>query len=139
MATVPGGARDSLVGAQSHGHPLLREPVALPDVRRFSKSRGSQAAWTLDWLLFLTSPESPRGSYRSLLRANALVLCAGLKSVDLPNIGRDLGHSLARDHLGLFDSPPDRQEIRLSLAVVGLLIATAFVILPVHDTQWPEI
>jgi len=39
----------------------------------------------------------------------------------------------------LFDSPPDRQEIRLSLAVVGLLIATAFVILPVHDTQWPEI
>src|SRR6476469_7515941 len=67
MAAVPARAVVSALGAKSHGRTLLREPVALPDVWGFSKSRGSQAAWTLDWLLSLTSRKPPQGSYRSLI------------------------------------------------------------------------
>jgi len=41
--------------------------------------------------------------------------------------------------LGLFDTPPDRQEIRLSLAMVGLLFAAFFVILPMRNIRLAEI
>ena len=41
---------------------------------------------------------------------------------------------MARDYLGLFDTPPDQREIRLSLAVVGLLLFALFVLLPLSKT-----
>ena len=31
---------------------------------------------------------------------------------------------MSREHLGLFDTPPDRQEIRFGLVLVGLLFAS---------------
>lgn len=43
------------------------------------------------------------------------------------------GDFVAHDHLGLFDTPADRQEIRVGLAIVGLLFATLLFILPVAD------
>ena len=46
---------------------------------------------------------------------------------------------MAHERLGLFDTPPDRGEIRLSLAIVGLLFATLFLIFPLRDTQLGEI
>ncbi|HET6942881.1 MAG TPA: ATP-binding protein [Sphingomicrobium sp.] len=46
---------------------------------------------------------------------------------------------MAQDRLGLFDTPPDRQEIRLSVAIVGLLFAALVVILPIRDIQLREI
>jgi len=46
---------------------------------------------------------------------------------------------LARDHLGLFDTPPDRHEIRFSLAVVGLLFTALVVTLLLRETQWGEV
>jgi signal transduction histidine kinase len=46
---------------------------------------------------------------------------------------------VARDHLGLFDTPPDRTQIRLSLAIVGLLFVAVFLILPVRDIRLGEI
>jgi signal transduction histidine kinase len=46
---------------------------------------------------------------------------------------------VSRDHLGLFDTPPDRQEIRFALAIVGLLIVALLLLLPVHAVRWREI
>ena len=46
---------------------------------------------------------------------------------------------MARQQLGLFDTPPDRREIRLSFAVVGLLFAALVLIFPLRDTQVGEI
>ena len=46
---------------------------------------------------------------------------------------------MTQDRLGLFDTPPDRREIRLSLAIVGVLIAAALFVLPMHDIRWAEI
>jgi signal transduction histidine kinase len=46
---------------------------------------------------------------------------------------------LAKNHLGLFDTPPDRRQIRLSLAVVAGLLAVLLVTLPVRDRPWIEI
>ena len=46
---------------------------------------------------------------------------------------------MAPDHLGLFDTPPNRQEIRFALAIVGLLFAAFFLILPVRDIRLREI
>ena len=46
---------------------------------------------------------------------------------------------MSKDHLGLFDTPPDRQEIRLSLVMVGLLLATFFFILPMRNIRLREI
>ena len=46
---------------------------------------------------------------------------------------------MAQDHLGLFDTPPDRQEVRFSLAVVGLMFGAFLLILPVRQVRWPEI
>ena len=39
---------------------------------------------------------------------------------------------MARDQLGIFDTPPSRREVRLSLAIVGLLCVVALLILPVR-------
>jgi len=46
---------------------------------------------------------------------------------------------VSQGRLGLFDTPPDRQEIRLSLAMVGLLFAAFFVILPMRNIRLAEI
>ena len=46
---------------------------------------------------------------------------------------------MAQDHLGLFDTPPRRQEIRFSLVIVGLLFATLALILPVQEIRLREI
>jgi signal transduction histidine kinase len=46
---------------------------------------------------------------------------------------------MAPDHLGLFDTPPNRQEIRFALAIVGLLLAALFLIIPLLDIRLREI
>src|SRR6476659_6591902 len=45
----------------------------------------------------------------------------------------------ARDRLGLFDTPPDRREIRLGLAIVGLLFGMLLLILPLRSLRLPEV
>jgi signal transduction histidine kinase len=50
-----------------------------------------------------------------------------------------LGGSVVHDHLGLFDTPPDPGEIRLSLVVVGVLFALLLVILPLRAIQLAEV
>jgi signal transduction histidine kinase len=39
------------------------------------------------------------------------------------------------EHLGLFDTPPDRQQIRLSFYIIGLLFGALLVVLPMHEVQ----
>jgi signal transduction histidine kinase len=39
------------------------------------------------------------------------------------------------DHLGLFDTPPDRPQVRLSFVLVGLLVVAVLAILPVRDVH----
>ena len=46
---------------------------------------------------------------------------------------------MAPERLGLFDTPPDRREIRLSLAIVGLLLAALFLAFPLRDIQLGEV
>ena len=46
---------------------------------------------------------------------------------------------MAQDQLGLFDTPPDRGEIRLSLVVVCLLFALLLVILPWEEIRLGEV
>lgn len=45
----------------------------------------------------------------------------------------------SRSRLGLYDTPPDRREIWLAVAVVGLLFTAFLLILPVHNVRLPEI
>ena len=46
---------------------------------------------------------------------------------------------MSRDHLGLFDTPPDRQEIRFSVSIVGLLFAALVGILSLREIAWGEV
>ena len=46
---------------------------------------------------------------------------------------------MSQDQLGLFDTPPDRQEIQFSLAVVGLLFAALVVTLSLREIRWGEV
>ena len=46
---------------------------------------------------------------------------------------------MAKDYLGLFDTPPSRAETRLGLVIVGLLFFAVLVIFPVRNVQWAEI
>ena len=46
---------------------------------------------------------------------------------------------MSQDNLGLFDTPPDRKEIRFALTIGVLLFATLILILPVRDVRLPEI
>lgn len=43
------------------------------------------------------------------------------------------------EHLGLFDTPPSRKDIRLSLVIVGLLFGALLLIMPVRDVRLPEV
>lgn len=45
------------------------------------------------------------------------------------------GRVLAQEHLGLFDTPPDRREIRIGLAIVGLVVVALLIALPVRDVH----
>jgi signal transduction histidine kinase len=45
---------------------------------------------------------------------------------------------VSQDHLGLFDTPPDRREIRFSLVIVALLCASVVLVLPVRDVRLRE-
>ena len=47
--------------------------------------------------------------------------------------------SVERSHLGLFDTPPDSKQYRLGIGVVGLLLAAAFLVVPVRDVRLVEI
>jgi signal transduction histidine kinase len=49
------------------------------------------------------------------------------------------GGFVSKDHLGLFDTPPDRQEVRLGLAIAGLLFGGFLLILPIRDIRLREI
>ena len=42
---------------------------------------------------------------------------------------------MAQERLGLFDTPPDRSEIRIGIAIVGLIYAGLLAVLPAHDFQ----
>lgn len=46
---------------------------------------------------------------------------------------------MSQDRLGLFDTPPDRRQIRFSLAIVGLLFVGVLVVLPMRDVRLREI
>ena len=46
---------------------------------------------------------------------------------------------MPQGHLGLFDTPPNQSEVRLALALVGLLLAVALLILPVRDVRLLEL
>jgi len=46
---------------------------------------------------------------------------------------------VSQDHLGLFDTPPSRTQVRFSLAVVCMLFAGFLGALPVRDFRLPEI
>jgi signal transduction histidine kinase len=45
---------------------------------------------------------------------------------------------VARQNLGLFDTPPNRREIQLGLATVALQFVSLLVILPLHDMRLGE-
>jgi signal transduction histidine kinase len=49
------------------------------------------------------------------------------------------GHFVSPDHLGLFDTPPDRRQVRLSLAIVALLAAAVPIMLALPDIRFREI
>ncbi|HEY6816073.1 MAG TPA: hypothetical protein VI168_11080 [Croceibacterium sp.] len=46
---------------------------------------------------------------------------------------------MSQDHVGLFDTPPTRRQIRISLAMVGLLFIALLVILVLPNRQLGEI
>lgn len=46
---------------------------------------------------------------------------------------------MSHEHLGLFDTPSSPKDIRLGLAIVGLLVAALLLILPIRDIPLPEI
>jgi signal transduction histidine kinase len=46
---------------------------------------------------------------------------------------------MSQDHLGLFDTPPDRREVRFSVVIVALLFSVFIVILPLSGTRWGEV
>lgn len=46
---------------------------------------------------------------------------------------------MAQERLGLFDTPPDRREVRLGRTIVGLMFVMLLLILPLRNLQLPEI
>lgn len=46
---------------------------------------------------------------------------------------------MPQDRLGLFDTPPDRRQILIGLAIVGLLCASFPVVYPVRNVLWPRV
>ena len=46
---------------------------------------------------------------------------------------------MSPDRLGLFDTRADRQQVRFSLAIIGLMIAAGLLILPVRAVRLPQV
>ena len=46
---------------------------------------------------------------------------------------------MSQVQLGLFDTPPNRKEVRLAVTIVAVLVAAFFCILPVRDAQLGEV
>jgi signal transduction histidine kinase len=46
---------------------------------------------------------------------------------------------VSQEHLGLFDTPPARPQVRFCLAIVGVLIIGFLLILPVSNARLPEV
>ena len=46
---------------------------------------------------------------------------------------------MAGEHLGLFDTPPDRRQIQLSFTIVGALLVALLIIFPLRSVQLGEI
>lgn len=46
---------------------------------------------------------------------------------------------MAQDHLWLFNTPPNQRQIRLSLALVGLLFGAVLLVLPVRNVRLPQV
>ena len=46
---------------------------------------------------------------------------------------------MSHDHLGLFDTPPDRRQVRVSLVVAGVQFAVYLLILPVRGVRLGEV
>ena len=46
---------------------------------------------------------------------------------------------MSQDHLGLFDTPPTRRQIQLSIAIVAALALAGLAIIPVANVRWPEV
>ena len=46
---------------------------------------------------------------------------------------------MAQERLGLFDTPPDRSEIRIGVAIVALVYISLVAVLPAHDIQVGQI
>ena len=46
---------------------------------------------------------------------------------------------MPRDHLGLFDTPPDRRQTRFGLAIIGLMFAAPLLVLPVSDLRLRQV
>ena len=46
---------------------------------------------------------------------------------------------MSHEHLGLFDTPPSRRQVRLSLAIAGLLFFATIPMLLVRDVRLPEV
>jgi signal transduction histidine kinase len=49
------------------------------------------------------------------------------------------GASVSQDHLGLFDTPPNRRQIRLGLVAIGVMLAAVMLVVPVRDSPVREI
>ena len=46
---------------------------------------------------------------------------------------------MSQEHLGLFDTPPDRQEIRFGLVLVGLLFVSLIFLSVLPEARLPEV
>ena len=49
------------------------------------------------------------------------------------------GNSLSQVQLGLFDTPPNRKELRLGFAIVGVVIVALVCVLPFRDIRLNEV
>jgi signal transduction histidine kinase len=67
-----------------------------------------------------------------LFQGKIALVCA--KQADGLQVGH-LGVVVSQDHLGLFDTPPNRQEVRFAIVIVGIFIAGSLLILPLRNVR----
>ena len=46
---------------------------------------------------------------------------------------------MSQDQLGLFDTPPNRQQVRFAVVMVGLLFGALVLVLPIHHIRLREL
>jgi len=44
-----------------------------------------------------------------------------------------------QDHLGLFDTPPTRRQVRAGLTILGLLVVAVLIVMPLRNLRWGEV